>query len=104
MDLGARGGGALRGTVGSAHAAIQESTPACARRATGAAGGYRRLPGDGWTHHPYSLYKRPDVASARADEVSISELGRLTLGVTQAAASASSPTAPSSRSASLASL
>lgn len=39
---------------------------------------YRRLPGDGWAHHPYSLYKRPDVPSARADEVSISDLGRLT--------------------------
>lgn len=53
------------------------STPACS--------GYKAIPGDGWAHHPYSLYKDPGTASKRPDDVSISDLDRLTTLLTRLA-------------------
>jgi hypothetical protein len=46
-------------------------SPACRR--------FKRLPGDGWAHHPYPRQLRPDDAgsAARPDDVRIGNLGRL---------------------------
>jgi hypothetical protein len=39
---------------------------------------FQPVQGDGWAHHPYSLYKAPDQASRNPEHVTISELDRLT--------------------------
>lgn len=41
---------------------------------------FKPLPGDGWSHHPYSLRTLPDAmpASAERDDVPLGALGRLT--------------------------
>jgi hypothetical protein len=39
--------------------------------------GFRPLQADGWAHHPYSLYDRPDVPSANPDDVQMGDLERL---------------------------
>jgi hypothetical protein len=38
---------------------------------------FKPLEADGWAHHPYSLYDRPDVPSANADDVQMGDLERL---------------------------
>jgi hypothetical protein len=47
--------------------------------ATGACAGFQPLPGDGWSHHPYSLRRLPDRVPANPDEVPVGALGRLSL-------------------------
>ncbi|MDX6667172.1 MAG: hypothetical protein QOK04_552 [Solirubrobacteraceae bacterium] len=44
----------------------------------GACRGFRPLPGDGWSHHPYSPAGSPDHADPDPDHVDIAGLGRLT--------------------------
>jgi hypothetical protein len=39
---------------------------------------YQPIQGDGWAHHPYSLYKAPGAQSANPEHVTISELDRMT--------------------------
>ena len=39
--------------------------------------GFKPLQADGWAHHPYSLYDRPDVPSANPDDVQMGDLERL---------------------------
>lgn len=50
---------------------------------------YRRLPGDGWAHHPYPRQIRPDDAgrAERADDVRIGNLARLSTLLRRLAAS-----------------
>ena len=40
--------------------------------------GFEPLPGDGWSHHPYSLELEPGTADPRPDNVRMGDLGRLT--------------------------
>lgn len=40
--------------------------------------GFEALPGDGWSHHPYSLELAPWQPDPRADNVRMADLGRLT--------------------------
>jgi hypothetical protein len=48
-------------------------------RRTGACRGFERVPGDGWSHHPYSLDVVPATRSMRGrDNARIGELDRLT--------------------------
>jgi hypothetical protein len=44
---------------------------------TGGCAGYRPLPGDGWSHHPYSLRTTPDVRPRDPDNVPVASLDRL---------------------------
>lgn len=50
-------------------------------RKSGDCAGYKRLPGDGWAHHPYSQNERPTRASRRnrkeRDDLRIADLPRL---------------------------
>ena len=39
--------------------------------------GFKPLKADGWAHHPYSLYDRPDVPSINPDDVQMGDLARL---------------------------
>jgi hypothetical protein len=41
--------------------------------------GYASLPGDGWSHHPYTMQSEPDHRSSpgRRDDVPLAELGKL---------------------------
>jgi hypothetical protein len=39
--------------------------------------GFKPLKADGWAHHPYSLYDRPDVPSVSPDDVQMGDLERL---------------------------
>jgi hypothetical protein len=46
---------------------------------TGSCRGFTTVPGDGWSHHPYSLDVKPGTRSARGrDDARIGDLGRLT--------------------------
>ena len=48
-------------------------------RRTGACRGFARVPGDGWSHHPYSLNVAPGTRGAAGrDDARIGELDRLT--------------------------
>jgi hypothetical protein len=47
-------------------------------RRDGACRRFRPLPGDGWSHHPYSPGAPPDHADPHPDHVDIAGLGRLT--------------------------
>ena len=49
------------------------------RLRTGDCAGFRQLPGDGWSHHPYSLSTRPGRGNPRGepDNVPVAELPRL---------------------------
>ena len=51
---------------------------------SGRCSGFRRLPGDGYSHHPYSLGKEPDFVDRRnPDKVPIGALDRLTRTLTR---------------------
>ena len=43
----------------------------------GECAGYERLPGDGWSHHPYSLHTTPDVDTIDKDKLPIAGTARL---------------------------
>ena len=47
-------------------------------RRDGACRRFRRLPGDGWSHHPYSLAVPPGRQSLKPDDARIGDLERLT--------------------------
>ena len=51
--------------------------PAWAPLERHACDGFKPLQADGWAHHPYSLYDRPDVASVNPDDVQMGDLERL---------------------------
>lgn len=44
---------------------------------TGSCAGFARLPGDGWSHHPYSLRTTPDVDTKDPDKLPVAGTGRL---------------------------
>jgi hypothetical protein len=45
---------------------------------TGGCRGFRRVPGDGFSHHPYVLKARPRTVSTNPEDVRIATLGRMT--------------------------
>lgn len=46
---------------------------------SGSCSGFRPLPGDGWSHHPYSLRWLPDRVTSDPDEIPVGALGNLSL-------------------------
>ncbi len=47
------------------------------RRSNGDCAGFRRLPGDGWAHHPYTRNQPPSSTGPGPDDVHVADLGRL---------------------------
>jgi hypothetical protein len=46
---------------------------------TGGCADFRPIPGDGWSHHPYSLRWRPDRVPRDSDEIPVGALGNLSV-------------------------
>ncbi len=69
--------GARRSRRSSSCASSPASTGVAVRSSEPHVTSFRPLQADGWAHHPYSLYDRPDVASLKRDDVQMGDLERL---------------------------